>query len=154
MNIYVGSLSPSVSEETLRQLFEKHGDVTSVKIMKDKFTQEPRGFGFIEMPNDEEAQKAMATLNGYDLEGQKLRVNQALPQEKRSFGGPRRDDNRGGYGSSQGGYRGGSQGGYRNSSSGNREGGYRGGSQGNGGYRGGNRSGGNFDSGFGGSDRY
>ena len=64
MNIYVGNLSPEVNEDDLREAFEAHGQVSSVKVIKDRFTGEPRGFGFIEMPEQEEAKTAMEILNG------------------------------------------------------------------------------------------
>jgi len=64
MNIYVGNLSPDVNEDDLRHAFESFGQVSSAKVIKDRFTDEPRGFGFIEMPNSEEAKAAMEGLNG------------------------------------------------------------------------------------------
>ncbi|HVX01419.1 MAG TPA: RNA-binding protein, partial [Candidatus Babeliaceae bacterium] len=84
MNIYVGNISRTLTEEALRQAFEQFGEVTSVKIMLDRLTKEPRGFGFITMPNDTEAEAAMNNLNGHELGGQRLRVNEARPQEERS----------------------------------------------------------------------
>ena len=79
MNIYAGNLNYSVSEEELEQAFSKHGEVTSVKIIRDKYTDQSKGFGFIEMANDDEAQKAIDELNGIELKGRELRVNQARP---------------------------------------------------------------------------
>jgi RNA recognition motif-containing protein len=87
MNIYVGNLSRHVTEETLRSLFEEFGAVTSVKLIKDKFTGAPKGFAFVEMGSSNEAQQAIAALNGKEVEGQRLRVNEARPREAGS--GPR-----------------------------------------------------------------
>lgn len=96
MNIYVGSLSPEVTEDDLREAFEAHGQVSSVKVIKDRFTGEPRGFGFIEMPEQEEAKTAMESLNGNELKGKAIIVNEARSRtEKRRHGG----SGRGGGGS-------------------------------------------------------
>jgi RNA recognition motif-containing protein len=87
--LYVGNLPFSVTDADLNALFAKHGTVTSVNIITDKFTNRPRGFAFVEMENDEAAQKAIAALNGTELEGRAIVVNQARPQEQkreRSFG--------------------------------------------------------------------
>ena len=86
MNIYVGNLSRDVTEEDLRQAFQSFGQVTSVSIIKDKSSGESRGFGFLEMPNKTEAQKAIADLNGKELKGRTLTVNEARPrrEERRS----------------------------------------------------------------------
>jgi RNA recognition motif-containing protein len=94
MNIYVGNLTSSVSEEQLKALFSKFGVVASVKIIKDKYTGNSRGFAFVEMPSTEEARHAIAQCNGQDLDGRPLKVNESKPRE----GGfsPRRDFNRGG----------------------------------------------------------
>lgn len=89
MNIYVGNLPREATEEDLRQAFEAFGQVTSVKIITDKFTGDPRGFGFVEMPSSSEAQSAISGLDGKDLKGSALKVNEARP---------RRDDRRGGFG--------------------------------------------------------
>ena len=89
MNIYVGNLSRSASEEKLRSLFSQFGDVSSVKLIKDKFTGNPKGFAFIEMNNSNEATAAIAELNGQDFEGQSLRVNEARPREEGGSRGPR-----------------------------------------------------------------
>jgi len=97
MNIYVGNLSRDVSTEDLRQAFEAHGEVSSVNIIKDKYSGEPRGFGFVEMPNKAEAQTAIENLNGSDLLGQQMNVNEARPRTDR--GRPRgQGGNRGGSG--------------------------------------------------------
>lgn len=84
--IYVGNLPFSATEEQVRQLFEQHGTVHSVALINDRETGRPRGFGFVEMP-DEEATAAMRALDGYSMEGRNLRVNEATPQGKRGGGG-------------------------------------------------------------------
>ncbi len=84
MNIYVGNLPPSGStEDRLKELFEQFGQVTSVKIIKDKFSGDPRGFAFVEMPSATEAQQAIDQLNGTEFEGQRIRVNEARPPAAR-----------------------------------------------------------------------
>jgi RNA recognition motif-containing protein len=83
VNIFVGSLSSEVSEEELRQEFEIFGKVSSVKIIMDRETRKPRGFAFVEMPNREEALAAIGSLNGKDLHGQSIKVNEAKPKEAR-----------------------------------------------------------------------
>ncbi len=90
MNVYVGNLSRQVTEEDLRQAFEAFGKVESVNIIKDKFTGEPRGFGFVEMPAKAEAQSAINELNGKELKEQTLRVNEARPRPEGRRGGGRR----------------------------------------------------------------
>lgn len=87
MNIYVGNLSRTVTEDALRSLFEQFGEVASVRVMKDKFTGEVRGFAFVTMPADEQAQQAISSLNGQDMEGRKLTVNEAREPERRPMGG-------------------------------------------------------------------
>lgn len=99
MNIYVGNLSRDLSEAELREAFTAHGEVASVAIMKDKFTGEPRGFGFVEMPSKENAEKAIASLNGTELKGRNLTVNEARPKTERPRGGG------GGFGGGYGGGR-------------------------------------------------
>jgi len=89
MNIYVGNLSRQVSEEDLRQAFEAFGQVASTTIIKDKFSGESRGFGFVEMPARSEAQAAIAGLNGQELKGRTLTVNEARPRPERRGGGDR-----------------------------------------------------------------
>jgi len=102
MNIYVGNITHSVTEDQLRELFEQTGPVTSVKLITDKFTGEPRGFGFVQMENSQDAQKVIEELNGSEFEGRKLVVNQARERENRgggrSGGGSRGGYNRGGGG--------------------------------------------------------
>ncbi len=83
MNIYVGNLAYNATEDTIRSVFEEFGAVTSVKIISDKFTGKPRGFAFVEMSSDDEAQKAIAELNGKEVEGRNLKVNEARPREER-----------------------------------------------------------------------
>ena len=87
MNIYVGNLSSDVSEENLRQAFESFGQVTSARIIKDKYSGQPRGFGFVEMPGQAEAQAAIENLNGKDLLGQPMNVNEARPRNDRGRSG-------------------------------------------------------------------
>jgi RNA recognition motif-containing protein len=117
MNIFVGSLPFSIEEADLRESFEAYGTVDSVKIISDKFTGRSKGFGFVEMPNDDEAQKAIDELNGATVQGRAIVVNKSEPKpegERRSFnnnrGGDSRGGNRGGgYGDNRGG---GNRGGY------------------------------------------
>lgn len=85
--LYVGSLPYSTTEQQLSELFSQHGTVTSAKVITDRYTGQSRGFGFVEMATNEEAQKAIAALNGSPLGGRTLVVNEARPQEKRPFGG-------------------------------------------------------------------
>jgi RNA recognition motif-containing protein len=87
MNIYVGNLSPEVKEEDLNELFSQHGKVSSSKVIRDMFTQESRGFGFVEMPSQAEATKAIETLNTFELKGKKIVVNEARPPKDRKGGG-------------------------------------------------------------------
>lgn len=79
MNIYVGNLNYSLSEDELEKVFSQYGEVTSVKIIRDKYTDQSKGFGFIEMKSDADAQKAIDELNGTEVKGRELRVNQARP---------------------------------------------------------------------------
>lgn len=83
MNIYVGNLSYGMSEGELRDAFSAFGDVSSVKILMDRETGRSRGFGFVEMPNQSEGETAISNLNGKDLGGRALRVNEARPRERR-----------------------------------------------------------------------
>jgi RNA recognition motif-containing protein len=89
MNIYAGNLPWNLTEEDLRSAFEAHGEVVSVKIIKDKFTGRSRGFGFIEMPNQEEGKAAISALNGKDLNGREIVVNEARPPREDRGGGGR-----------------------------------------------------------------
>jgi RNA recognition motif-containing protein len=77
MNIYVGNLSRSTAEGDLRQAFEGHGEVTTVKIIKDNYSGESRGFGFVEMPTKAEAEAAISNLNGKEMNGRTITVNEA-----------------------------------------------------------------------------
>ncbi len=88
MNIYAGNLSRDVTEADLRQAFESFGQVTSVKIITDKFSGESRGFGFVEMPTKAEADAAISGLNGKDLKGRALTVNEARPRAEGNRRGP------------------------------------------------------------------
>ena len=87
MNIYVGSLSYEVTEEDLQQAFEAFGQVESVKIIRDKFSGESKGFGFVEMPARAEAESAIMGLKGKELKGRALNVNEARPRSERRPGG-------------------------------------------------------------------
>jgi RNA recognition motif-containing protein len=87
MNIYVGNLSFGVSEENLRQAFEAFGKVSSATIIKDKYSGQPRGFAFIEMPDQAEARAAIENLNGKDILGQPMNVNEARPRTDRGRSG-------------------------------------------------------------------
>lgn len=109
-NIYVGNLDFKITEDELRQAFAAYGQVDNVTILKDRDTGQPRGFGFVEMANDEEAEKAINAMNGMQLGSRALNVNEARPKvSKGGFGG---GGGRGGYGGGRGGNRGGG-GGYR-----------------------------------------
>jgi RNA recognition motif-containing protein len=87
MNIYVGNLPFSTGEEDLRTAFAAFGQVTSVAVIKDQFTGQSRGFGFVEMPNKSEGDAAINGLNGKELKGRALKVNEARPREERRPGG-------------------------------------------------------------------
>ncbi len=88
MNIYVGNLSFEVTDDDLRQLFAQHGEVKSASVIKDRFSGESRGFGFVEMPSKEEAMAAINALNGMDVKGRSIMVNEAKPKTpKRGEGG-------------------------------------------------------------------
>jgi len=92
--LYVGGLSYDTTEDTLKEYFSAAGTVQSVTVIKDKFSGKSKGFGFVEMARDEEAQKAIEMFNGQEFEGRTLKVNEARPMEDR----PRRTFNRGGSG--------------------------------------------------------
>jgi RNA recognition motif-containing protein len=122
MNIYVGNLSWNLKDQDLSNLFASHGEVVSAKIVTDKFTNRSKGFGFVEMANDDQAQAAIAALNGSEVDGRNIVVNESRPKpeggggsgfKKRSFGG---GGGGGGYnkgGGGGGGYKkGGGGGGY------------------------------------------
>lgn len=112
--LFVGGLSWDTTEDTLRNHFAKAGTVTSAQVITDKFTGKSRGFGFVEMGSDEEAQKAIAELNGSQLDGRAIVVNEAKPMAPReNRGGGYRGGGGGGFGGSRGGGRGGFGGGRR-----------------------------------------
>ena len=85
--LYVGGLPYSVTEDKLQEIFSAHGTVESARVITDRFTGRSRGFGFVEMSNEEEAQTAIDSLNGSDLDGRSLTVNEARPHENRGGGG-------------------------------------------------------------------
>ena len=109
MNIYVSNLSFNVQDEDLREFFTSYGEVSSAKVIMDKETGRSRGFGFVEMSDDEAAKKAISELDGASVEGRNIRVNEAKPREDR----PARSGGGGGY-------RGGNGGNYNNANSYNR----------------------------------
>ncbi len=82
MNIYVGNLSYSIKEDGLRELFEEYGEVSSAKIITDRETGRSKGFGFVEMTNEEEANAAIENLNGKDVEGRNINVSKARPRKE------------------------------------------------------------------------
>jgi RNA recognition motif-containing protein len=138
MNIYVGNLSWNLKDQDLANLFTPYGEVASAKIVMDKFTQRSKGFGFVEMANDEQAQAAIAQLNGSEVDGRNLVVNESRPKEEGGGGGYKKGGGGGGFnrGGGGGGFnRGGGGGGFN-----------RGGSGGGGGYKKGGGSGGYRDS--------
>jgi RNA recognition motif-containing protein len=114
-NIFVGNLNYSASEDELRQLFEQFGTVERVSLIADRDTGRPRGFGFVEMPNDEEGDRAIEELNGVELGGRALNINEARPRQAggggggfgsgRPSGGPRGGGGFGGGGGGGGGGR-------------------------------------------------
>jgi cold-inducible RNA-binding protein len=97
MNIYVGNLAHQLTDEELRQAFEAFGQVAEARIIMDKFSGESRGFGFVEIPSKAEAEKAIEEMNGKELMGRALNVNEARPKVDRGGGG------RGGFGGGRGG---------------------------------------------------
>jgi len=114
--LYVGSLPYSTTDDQLSQLFSKAGSVVSANVITDKFSGRSRGFGFVEMAGDDDAQKAIEMFNGYDMDGRRLVVNEARPmaeRKPRSFGGGGGGGgyDRGGRGGGRGGYGGGQGGG-------------------------------------------
>ena len=111
-NIYVGNLDFNVSEDELRQAFAAYGQVENVTILKDRDTGQPRGFGFVEMANDEEAMKAINGMNGAQLGSRALNVNEARPKVNKGGGGF--SGGRGGFSGGRGGNRQGGRGGFRN----------------------------------------
>lgn len=141
MKIYVGNLANAVTEQELQDMFSPFGAVISARIIKDKFTGQPRGFGFVEIEDNDAAQAAINGLNGTECKGQRLRINEARPPQERTggFGGRGGGNRSGGFGGNRGGGFGGNRGG------------------GFGGNRGGFGSRGGFggrDGGFGGGDGF
>ncbi len=122
MNIFISNLSWGVNDNDLKELFTEYGEIASAKVITDKFTGRSRGFGFVEMPNEEEAKKAIEELNQAQFDGKVITVNEAKPREDRPAGG-----------GSRGGFRGGNGGGSR--------GGFGGGDRGRSGYNGGGNGG-------------
>jgi RNA recognition motif-containing protein len=107
MNIYVGNLSHETTEENLKEAFEVFGEVSTVKVIKDNYTGRSKGFGFVEMPAKVEAQAAIEGLNGKDLKGRSLNVNEARPRSEGGRGGARPGGPRHGGGRRGGGRQGG-----------------------------------------------
>jgi RNA recognition motif-containing protein len=104
MNLYVGNLLFDVTENELKELFEPFGQVTEIRLIMDKFSGKSKGFGFIEMPSKEEAQKAIAELNGKDIKGRAMTVSEAKPKiDRGGRGGFGEGRGRGGFGRSGGG---------------------------------------------------
>jgi len=124
MNIYISNLSFDVNDNDLRELFEEYGEVSSAKVITDKFSGKSRGFGFVEMANEEEGRKAIEELNQAEYDGKTINVSVAKPREERperrpyggggggNRGGGFGGGNRGGFGGNRGGDRGGDRGGY------------------------------------------
>jgi RNA recognition motif-containing protein len=98
MNIYVGSINFKMSEADLKELFEGYGEVGSAKIIFDKYSGKSKGFGFVEMPNEAEAKKAIEELNGFEIQGRKIIVNESIerPERRRDFRGGDNDRRGGG----------------------------------------------------------
>jgi len=134
MNIYVGNLSWSMTDDDLSNLFSEYGSVTTAKILKDKVSGRSKGFGFVEMEDDEAAKTAIANLNDAEVQGRKLKVNESQPKPEGSGGGGFKKRSFGSGGGGGGFRKGGSSGGY--GGGGSRGGGYGGG---------GGRSGGGYN---------
>lgn len=97
MNIYISNLSFGVNDADLNELFSEYGEISSARVITDRESGRSRGFGFVEMINEEEGRKAISELNEVEYDGRTINVNEARPRVERS-------DNRGGYGSNRGGY--------------------------------------------------
>ena len=98
MNIYVGNLSSEATDETIRGAFESFGEVTSARVIKDRYSGQSRGFGFVEMPAQSQAQTAIKSLNGKELQGKEMSVSEARPRTGGGrTGGGRMEYSRGGY---------------------------------------------------------
>jgi RNA recognition motif-containing protein len=102
-NIFVGNLSYQITEDELRNAFSEHGAVERVSIVRDRDTGQPRGFAFVEMTNSDEAANAMQALDGREMDGRALKVNEARPREERGSGGGGGRGGRGGFGGDRGG---------------------------------------------------
>jgi|SRR5689334_19615149 len=122
MNIYVGNLSWNLKDQDLSNLFASHGEVVSAKIVTDKFTNRSKGFGFVEMANDDQAQAAITALNGSEVDGRNIVVNESRPKPEGGGGGGFKKRSFGGGGGGGGYKKGGGGGGYNK---GNGGGGYR-----------------------------
>jgi RNA recognition motif-containing protein len=107
MNIYVGNLSWNLKDQDLSNLFAAHGEVSSAKIVTDKFTNRSKGFGFVEMPNDDQAQAAIAALNGTEVDGRNIVVNESRPKPEGERGGGGGGFKKRSFGGGGGGYKGG-----------------------------------------------
>ncbi len=142
MNIYVGNLSWQMTDEDLNTLFSEYGTVTSAKILKDKMNGRSKGFGFVEMEDEEASKTAIASLNETEVQGRKLIVNESQPRPEGEGGYKKRPSGGGGYGGGGGNRSGGGYGGGGGRSSGGGYGGGGGRSGGSGGYGGGRSSGG------------
>lgn len=92
MNIYVGNLSYGVTDDNLKEVFEAYGEISSAKVITDKYSGRSKGFGFVEMDNDAEGNAAIEQLDGAEIDGRSVKVNEARPREER----PKRDNFRGG----------------------------------------------------------
>ena len=104
-NIYVGNLSYNATEDDLRQAFAQYGEVSSVSVIKDRETGRPRGFAFVEMPDEGQAKQAIENVNNSEIAGRRVTVNEARPREERPSGGGNFRGNRPGGGGGGGGYR-------------------------------------------------
>ncbi len=103
MNIFIGNLNYAVTEDDLREIFEEYGELNSVKLISDKFTGRSKGFGFVEMPNADEAKKAIEELNGAEVEGRAIVVNESVEKPREQRDNNRRfNNNRGGNGGNGG----------------------------------------------------
>ena len=137
--LYVGNLSYGTTKETLEKVFSAHGEVVSVNLITDRQTGRPKGFAFVEMSTPEEGEAAKAALNGTDVDGRSINVDNAREQEQRKPGGF--GGSRGGYGGGGGGYGGGGGGGYGGGGRSSSGGGYGGGRSSGGSYGGGREGG-------------
>ncbi len=108
MDIYVGNLAYKTTDDDLRTLFSAHGEVTSARVVTDRVSGQSKGFGFVEMPDRDAAQKAIDAINGNDFQGRKLRVNESQPkprEERRGGGNHHHRGDRGGFRGDRGGFR-------------------------------------------------